>query len=521
MTTVTGTKESRGFQAAVVGVALLGLFVNFFRLNAVSVLSDEPTYAAAAWRYVHGTVGPTPANAHASSADNFEHPPLAKYLFGLAQLVVGHPSIGADRAVAAGCAVLTAAVLGLWLGHVVGRWAGLVSAALMLLLPEAVSPAVTRFARTGMLDPVAELFMTISIAAAWYWFATTPRYGWRWATVTGIAVGLAAGSKENGFLGVVGPVLVALAVVAIRNRSRFLERLAQAAVALVACLVTFLALYVPLGAPLSRVSYLLAFQRAHSAEGHLIGFAGRVSQFPPWWTNFWFAAYGMGAVTTLILLAAALIAIFTVRQPVTWWLAAVLTGPVVFHCFVAKVVLPFYWTMWLPPFIGLAAVGIVRLVQAALASSGARRFGVAALAVVLVIPPASVMAAEVRKAALLVPVGPITLPALFARSGVTGDVAVAGLPLAETGPYTGSRVVHTTLSPSTASWQAIVLGQPRCRTLRDRGIRALIALNLPSGSLREIHTDRILTVYRVEKHMQLPTPAQVASVPTGSLADHC
>ena len=63
---------------------------------------------------VHGSVAAPAVESRSPTFDNFEHPPLAKYLFGLAQLVVGHSDITADRVVAAICTLLTAVVAG-WL----------------------------------------------------------------------------------------------------------------------------------------------------------------------------------------------------------------------------------------------------------------------------------------------------------------------------------------------------------------------------------------------------------------------
>src|SRR5271165_3655601 len=103
------------------GVLLAALVVNFFRLGPPVVMPDEVTYATAAWRYIQGTVGsplsissggatgPALTVGQSSSqinADNFQHPPLGKLLFGLAQLTAGHQSVTADRTVAAIATIL-------------------------------------------------------------------------------------------------------------------------------------------------------------------------------------------------------------------------------------------------------------------------------------------------------------------------------------------------------------------------------------------------------------------------------
>jgi hypothetical protein len=101
-----------------------------WRFGFPAVASDEPTYSVAAWRYIHGDHA-LPPSGGATNAHNFEHPPLAKLLFGLAQLPAGHPSIPADRLVAATCTLATALIIGVWIGHAAGRWTGLLAAMLV------------------------------------------------------------------------------------------------------------------------------------------------------------------------------------------------------------------------------------------------------------------------------------------------------------------------------------------------------------------------------------------------------
>jgi hypothetical protein len=125
------------------GVLLWGLILNFVRLGPSLIMPDEDTYATAAWRYVQGTVspalrlspgsntGPLPIGQSSAqiNADNFQHPPLGKWLFGLGQLVAGHESVTADRTVAAIATFLTGVVLLIWIGRVAGRWTGLLACA--------------------------------------------------------------------------------------------------------------------------------------------------------------------------------------------------------------------------------------------------------------------------------------------------------------------------------------------------------------------------------------------------------
>ena len=80
------------FRSACVLLGAWALFQNFFKIGTAPILGDEPAYTAAGWLYLHGHVSsPAPYRSQAATPANFEHPPLAKYLFGLAQTVSGTP----------------------------------------------------------------------------------------------------------------------------------------------------------------------------------------------------------------------------------------------------------------------------------------------------------------------------------------------------------------------------------------------------------------------------------------------
>ena len=238
---------------------------------------------------------------------NFQHPPLAKWLYGIAQLTVGHASVPADRVVAAMATLLTGVVLVIWIARLAGRWTGLLAGALAVLLPEAVQGTTLRFGRYAFLDPVAELFVAVYLLLLWEWFASERRRAWLFAAASGVAIGCAVASKENGFLAAVVPVL--LCVLASWREPRLLvQRLGQMGLAVVASLGTFALTYAPFSSPFQRIRYLIQFQAHNSRHGHVIGFAGRVSGHPPWWANLWFAGHGMGAAVTVFLLASAALA---------------------------------------------------------------------------------------------------------------------------------------------------------------------------------------------------------------------
>ena len=346
--------------AAVTGWALLA---NLARIGYPAQAFDEPFYAQAAWRYVHGD-GNRPPTGVLSNYDNFEHPPLAKYLFGIAQLFAGHPSVVADRVVAALFTLGSAAVVGVWLGRVAGRWVGLGGAALIAVLPMSVRDFAFRFGRYGYLDPVAELFAIGSVALAWVWFRRNGRAAWWFALATGSCVGLAAASKENGFLGAVGPVLAGVALVG-RDLRALAVRLLQTLTAVIASGVVFAATYLGLGHPIGAFQFMLRSQQAHARFGHRVAFAGRVALHPPGWAFLWFAKAGLGTVLTVFCLACAVAAVVLRRDRLVLWCVAALVGPLIFHMAIARIVLSFYWAMWMPAFLALVALGVAELIRRA------------------------------------------------------------------------------------------------------------------------------------------------------------
>ena len=230
----------------------------------------------------------------------------------------GQQSVVADRVVAALCTLGAAFVLGLWLARTAGRWVGLGAAALVALLPMSVAGLPFRFGRYGYLDPVAELFAVTAVVLSWVWFRRYGRGGWWWALATGASVGLAAASKENGFLGVVGPVLAGLAL-AVRDRRAVLQRLLQTLTAVLTACLVFAMTYLGLGHPVEAFRFMRRFQHLHSELGHSVEVAGRVTQHPPWWAFLWFVQHGIGVLVSVACVAAALAAIVLRRDRLVVW----------------------------------------------------------------------------------------------------------------------------------------------------------------------------------------------------------
>jgi 4-amino-4-deoxy-L-arabinose transferase-like glycosyltransferase len=516
------------------GVLLWALIVNFLRLGPSLIMPDEGTYAEAAWRYVQGTVSPAirlsagntngPLRIGVSSAqinaDNFEHPPLGKWLFGLSQLVAGHQSVTADRTVAAIATLLTGVIIVVWVGRVAGRWTGLLAGAFVVLLPEAVQgSAGLRLGRFGLLDPIAELFVVVYLLLMWEWFRSGRRRAWLFAAVTGLAIGAATASKENGFLAAVVPILIWLAV-AWREPRLLGRRLAQTVVSVGAGLVVFVGTYLPFSTPWLRIRYLIDFQLIHSDDGHLIGLAGQVTWHPPWWANLWFAGHGMGAAVTIVVLAFAAVACALRRDRLVGFCLAALVGPVIFHCFIAGVALSFYWTLWMPPLLVLSALGVTESVRRLQATSLPRAVQVAPVAVLLV--PAVACLSLTARTADVKPLGPEVLRPVLAHHGLHGPVLSSGIYQYEYAYYDLGMAAYLTPPRSLASIQAVVIGAPQCRLEPDnRTTRAITAVNLAAGRLRRIHVDSAMTVYQVTRPLISPTPAQIAAQPPTNLAAGC
>lgn len=350
-------RRPSAFSVVAVGVAVWAIGASYWRLGDPARLPDEPTYVATGWRYLHWSSTSGRIRTHVS---NFEHPPLAKILFGAAQVIVGHKSVTASRTVAATCTLAAALVVGLWLARARGRWTGLLAAALVVLVPTPIAPQHTDFGRAAMLDPVASAFMIASVVLAWFWFAARGRRGWVAAAATGIAVGLAAASKENGFLGAVGPVLLGL-LLPDRAAVRRWVRVAQAAVALVGAVGAFVLSYTGLGNTWEHIRYLLNFQLAARAHGHTVVVDGRLTEHPPWWANLWFAWHSLGPAVAIALLVPAAVAVAWRHDRLVLWALAALAAPFAFHCFIAGNALPFYWVMWMPAVYALSALGVAEL----------------------------------------------------------------------------------------------------------------------------------------------------------------
>ncbi len=193
-----GPLSARGLTAVVVFVAVFALHLVCIPFQGLT--DDDDFYAPAGIRYagwlVDVVTDPTAALSQeridAAFTVNHEHPPLAKMVFGLSQLVF-HEGLGwlgvldGARAGNALLVALTCAVLILWLWRSVGVVAALASVALLLSLP--------RFffhSEVATLDvPVACLIVMV---CACFTAAGDRRFA---GLVVGVVFGLACLTKLN------------------------------------------------------------------------------------------------------------------------------------------------------------------------------------------------------------------------------------------------------------------------------------------------------------------------------------
>jgi 4-amino-4-deoxy-L-arabinose transferase-like glycosyltransferase len=513
------TWRPSSFAIVATAVLALAVFQNFYRLSVAPLLPNEALYARMGWLYLHWAS--VPAAQREFKASNAEHPPLVKVLFGLSQLIVGHPSVTAARAVDACCVIATSTLLAWWLGRVVNKWAGLLSGALLALIPMPIFLDATRFGRTASLDTVAQLFMVASLVLGWHWVRASTRRGWAFAAGTGICVGLAAASRENAFLGILGPLLLAF-FWARTSWSRLASWLGQLLLVLGTAVAVLVACYLPFGDVLPRIHYLLAFQTGHSFRGHLVGVAGRMDIHPPWWANFWFAGHSLGPSLSFALLTTAAIGALLRRDAVIAWLVTSMIGPIVFHCFYAGVSLPHYWTLWTPAVIALSATGIFsigRWLHSGFPLWRRAVAGIAVTAIALAIVPA--ILAETDRVANLKSEGARAVASLRAARGLHGAIVTAGTYPDEVNPLLPGATILTALPANPAGVDTILLAKPRCGRLISRQLRAFIQVNVATGAVQLIHTDRLMRVYVITGPVTLPSPEQIRSFPPVKFSDNC
>lgn len=369
------------FTATVVGVAVLGAFVSYWKLGTDVLTEDEVTYARAGTAYLHGNTSPNP-----------EHPPLAKLLIGVSRALFGSGPVGM-RFLGATLGLLTAAVIFVWLSRNLGRVPALFGAGLWILSPHPVIGAV-RGDRLALLEPYVTFFALVTIATAWEFHRTQQN---RWLLLSGAAGGLALASKFTAL-----PALViAAGVIAKEVRARPRRTRALSVVAPVMSVAILGALYLVTfrSHTLVTIRQMLDQQSALRDSGRVSLIAGHRYLHPPWWANLDTQTRALGIGLTILMTALSLAA-FTRRQyrGLAGLLAAVVAADLIFMVVVVRIHLVHYYLLWQPELAALAAVGAASLL--AVTDRPRRWAGVAAIATAAVL-----CAPTIARAATLKPTG--------------------------------------------------------------------------------------------------------------------
>jgi hypothetical protein len=212
------------------------------------------------------------------------------------------------------------------------------------------------------------------------------------------------------------------------------------------------------------------------------------------------------------------------------WLAASLIAPLAFHCWLAGVVLPFYWTLWAPAAVALSALGCWELgrragrLRSADWSSLRCRLacGTAGLATVCALAAIAVASiGQLDRVARLQRDGAVALPEIRARLGLHGAVLTTGFLRIEVSTFTGSAPVYLRLPTDLHPIDTVLIGQPRCKTSFDPAIRAFVAANLRSGSLRLVRADRVARLYVASGPLRAPEPDEIRAQPAVGMVIGC
>lgn len=469
----------------IAAVGCWALLQNLWRLGAANWYSDEPTYANAGWRYVHGLVDV-----------NLEHPFTAKYLIGLSQLLGGQDPT-AIRLPAAAASLATGVLLWWWARQEAGRWAGLLCGGLWTLLPRMVDgewgPRIDRYA---MLEPFLALFATLALYAGWRW-ARTGRL--RWIICAGAAAALAATSKESGV--VVAPVIALGGLLMLRSLRAVIQLAAGGATAVIIGLLTYTG-----AGSLEPLVAMVRFQSRHNENGHLIAVAGRLVTKAPWWAELWFNQQAYGVVLSSVLVGAVGAAILLRPGALVAWVGAGAVAFLIFYCLISNVALYFYYVAWQPEITLLAALGtvqvarraaptvrrpaMVRVAAAALALTAIGCFTIAAVRT-------SVATARLR------PHGIARLAQVLQDAHVPprSTVVVTGFYFWEARPYLSPDRVTGRLPKDLADVSAIAVHPPRLRSPLSRPVLALVTAN--QHRLRHVKIDEV-DLYLVTSPLHRP-----------------
>jgi len=407
-------------------VVVAALFVAYWNLGRQRVDVDEDVYVRAGWQYLHGVF-----------SLNAEQPPVAKYLYGLGQLLVGREGALGARIVAATASLVTGLLLFVWFRRPVGFPGAIIAAGLWWLTPRANGAAwadpgsgvATRIDRTGLLEPIMMVFAIAALFAAWKWITTSSRWRWCWAAGAGVLLAASVTSKVS-----TAVLVVAIVALPLLFR-RWWEFLTGGLIAAAAFVATFLALYLPVG--LHRFFYMLQFQSGQVSNGHTISLLGQTYQFAPWWANFVYLLQGTSRWLVPVLVIGVLAAFVFRPDRLVLYLTIALASIVVFYVR-SDVALAHYYYAWMPLVIALVGIGLGRAgwPPTRTAWSWVRTVAVAVVLLLSVVPAVRLGAAVVQAR----PAGIARLEAALRARGVDrGTILFTKYNLVQWQPFVGKR----------------------------------------------------------------------------------
>lgn len=336
---------------ALAAVGLVGVFTAFWRIDTADWKLDEDAYAQAGWALVHQGVDP-----------NLGHPPLAKLLFGAAQVLLGR-NLAAVRTVSALCFLVALAVLFAFGREIAGWWTGVAAAGLFAILPRTMvvggwQVAEVRIDRYGMLEAVAGPLVLAGLWLGWRWIE---RGGVRLAVAAGALIGLAGAAKLNA-LAVVVPVAVVGAALTWGR-----ARLGRDVAALVgAVVVGFVVPFAVFGRRMfAQLDQTLRFPAERASGGHLLVLGRDVYDRSPWWANLRYQLDADGWFLVLAVLVGLGCVLVSRSRPVVVYLLGA-TGSLVLVAMASPVALPHYRAIWTAPLLLLVALGLTEQIQALL-----------------------------------------------------------------------------------------------------------------------------------------------------------
>lgn len=414
----------RPYVIVLVVLSAWALYQCYWNIGAANFHADEPNYINSGWGYLHGDF-----------AGNREHPPTAKYLMGLVQVLFGQ-GVLAPRILTSTLVLATGVVIWFWLRREAGPIAALSAASLWLLLPRGVEGVGDRLDRFAVLEPYMVCFAIMAFAAMWQWYR---RSGWLWLILGATLMAASVTSKLSSAV-----ILPAILLLPLFARSWRMALAGGAVFVAVFCSV-FTIVYLPMGMR-SALAFMLQMQSEHNAAGHLVDVAGLITAFPPWWANIWYMFVGVGIPGTVALSVATAAVVLSKRVTLWGFLGTALLFLAVFYLIVSSVALGHYYYGWMGIVSVLAGLGLAALLRP---GGGLVRRGalltIGAVITILALLSAVGLSVSIWKER---PKGAALVEHSLVEHGVqTGSILTAGVTAGTFGAYLGDRATSDQTAP--------------------------------------------------------------------------